>query len=96
MVSFLRPNFNLTSARVYRVKVDFARFGRSHFVLFGCLIVSAEDMVSAADTKGITMKLAIIQAAIMAALFLIAAAVSYHSGYVGGRVDEAMETEVAE
>lgn len=41
------------------------------------------------------MKLAIIQAAIMAALFLIAAAVSYHSGYVGGRVDEAMETEVA-
>ena len=53
-------------------------------------------MVSAAITKGITMKLAIIQAAIMAALFLIAAAVSYHSGYVGGRVDEAMETEVAE
>ena len=52
-------------------------------------------MVSAADTKGITMKLAIIQAAVMAALFLIAAAVSYHSGYVGGRVDGAMETEVA-
>ena len=44
-------------------------------------------MVYAADTKGITMKLAIIQAAIMAALFLIAAAVSYHSGYVGGRID---------
>ena len=65
-------------------------------MLFGCLIVSAEDMVSAADTKGITMKLAIIQAAIMAALFLIAAAVSYHSGYVGGRVDEATETEGAE
>ena len=42
------------------------------------------------------MKLAIIQAAIMAAFFLIAAAVSYHSGYVSGRVDEAMETEVAE
>ena len=42
------------------------------------------------------MNLAIIQAAIMAALFLIAAAVSYHSGYVGGRVDGAMETEVAE
>ena len=37
----------------------------------------------------------LIQAAIMAALFLIAAAVSYHSGYVGGRVDRAMETEVA-
>ena len=52
-------------------------------------------MVSAADTKGITMKLAIIQAAVMAALFLIAAAVSYHSGYVGGRVDEAMESGVA-
>ena len=33
------------------------------------------------------MKLAIIQAAIMAALFLIAAVVSYHYGYVGGRVD---------
>ena len=41
------------------------------------------------------MKLAIIQAAIMAALFLIAAAVSYHSGFVGGRVDGAMDTEVA-
>ena len=33
------------------------------------------------------MKLAIIQAAVLAAMFLIAAAVSYHSGYVGGRVD---------
>ena len=33
------------------------------------------------------MKLAIIQAAVMAALFLIAAAVCYHCGYVGGRVD---------
>ena len=49
------------------------------------------------------MKLAIIQAAIMAALFLIAAAVSYHSGYVGGRIDGESErssaiwtTEVAE
>ena len=31
----------------------------------------------------------------MAALFLIAAAVSYHSGYIGGRVDGAMETELA-
>ena len=51
------------------------------------------DMVSATDTKGITMKLAIIQAAALAAMFLIAAAVSYHSGYVGGRVDGA--TEVA-
>ena len=30
------------------------------------------------------MKLAIIQAAVLAAMFLIAAAVSYHSGYVGG------------
>ena len=41
------------------------------------------------------MKLAIIQAAALAAMFLIAAAVSYHSGYVGGKVDGAMETEVA-
>ena len=41
------------------------------------------------------MKLAIIQTAALAAMFLIAAAVSYHSGYVGGRVDEATETEVA-
>ena len=65
-------------------------------MIFGDLLVSAADMVSAADTKGITMKLAIIQAAALAAMFLIAAAVSYHSGYVGGRVDEAMETEVAE
>ena len=40
------------------------------------------------------MRLAIIQAALLAAMFLIAAAVSYHSGYVGGRVDEATETEV--
>ena len=37
------------------------------------------------------MKLAIIQAAALAAMFLIAAAVSYHSGYVGGRVDEEAE-----
>ena len=29
-------------------------------------------------------------------LAIIQAAVSYHSGYVGGRVDGAMETEVAE
>ena len=40
------------------------------------------------------MRLATIQAAVLAAMFLIAAAVSYHSGYVGGRVDGAMETEV--
>ena len=40
-----------------------------------------------AKEKENAMKLAIIQAAVMAALFLIAAAVSYHSGYVGGRVD---------
>ena len=49
---------------------------------------------SGVKTKGKTMKLAIIQAAALAAMFLIAAAVSYHSGYVGGRVDGAMETEV--
>ena len=49
---------------------------------------------SGVKTKGKTMKLAIIQAAELAAMFLIAAAVSYHSGYVGGRVDGAMETEV--
>ena len=65
-------------------------------MFFGDLLVSASGHgVRGKDTKGITMKLAIIQAAIMAALFLIAAAVSYHSGYVGGRVDGAMETEVA-
>ena len=40
-----------------------------------------------AKGKENAMKLAIIQAAVMAALFLIAAAVSYHCGYVGGRVD---------
>ena len=50
---------------------------------------------SGVKTKGNTMKLAIIQAAVLAAMFLIAAAVSYHIGYVGGRVDGAMETEVA-
>ena len=49
---------------------------------------------SGVKTKGKTMKMAIIQAAALAAMFLIAAAVSYHSGYVGGRVDGAMETEV--
>ena len=49
---------------------------------------------SGVKTKGKTMKLAIIQTAALAAMFLIAAAVSYHSGYVGGRVDGAMETEV--
>ena len=42
------------------------------------------------------MRLAIIQAAVLAAMFLIAAAVSYHSGYVGGWADGAMETEVAQ
>ena len=35
------------------------------------------------------MKLAIIEAIVLAAMFFIAAAVSYNSGYVGGRVDEA-------
>ena len=48
-----------------------------------------------AKRKGNAMRLAIIQAAALAAMFLIAAAVSYHSGYVGGRVDEAMESGVA-
>ena len=46
-------------------------------------------------TKGKTIKLSIIQAAVIAALFLIAAAVSYHSGYVGGRVDEEAERSSA-
>ena len=41
------------------------------------------------------MKLAIIEAAILAVMFLIAAAVSYNSGYVGGRVDEAAERSSA-
>ena len=37
------------------------------------------------------MKLAIIEAIALAVMFIIAAAVSYNSGYVGGRVDEAAE-----
>ena len=41
------------------------------------------------------MRLAIIQAAVLAAMFLIAAAVSYHSGYVGGRVDGEAERSSA-
>ena len=41
------------------------------------------------------MKLAIIEAIGLAAMFIIAAAVSYNSGYVDGRVDGATETEVA-
>ena len=41
------------------------------------------------------MKLAIIQTAALAAMFLIAAAVSYHSGYVGGRVDGEAERSSA-
>ena len=41
------------------------------------------------------MRLAIIQAAVLAAMFLIAAAVSYHSGYVGGRVDGEAERSAA-
>ena len=41
------------------------------------------------------MKLAIIQAAALAAMFLIAPAVSYHSGYVGGRVDGEAELSSA-
>lgn len=41
------------------------------------------------------MKQAVFLAAFFAALFLFAAAVSYHCGYVGGRVDGAMETWVA-
>ena len=41
------------------------------------------------------MRLAIIQAALLAAMFLIAAAVSYHSGYVGGRVDGEAERSSA-
>ena len=41
------------------------------------------------------MRLAIIQAAVLAAMFLITAAVSYHSGYVGGRVDGEAERSSA-
>ena len=41
------------------------------------------------------MKLAIIEAIGLAAMFIIAAAVSYNSGYVGGRVDEAAERSAA-
>ena len=41
------------------------------------------------------MKQAVFLAAFFAALFLFAAAVCYHCGYVGGRVDGAMETGVA-
>ena len=41
------------------------------------------------------MKLAIIEAIGLAAMFIIAAAVSYNSGYVGGRVDEAANIGLA-
>ena len=41
------------------------------------------------------MRLAIIQAAVLAAMFLITAAVSSHSGYVGGRVDGEAERRSA-
>ena len=41
------------------------------------------------------MKLAIIEAIALAAMFIIAAAVSYNSGYVGGRVDEEAERSSA-
>ena len=41
------------------------------------------------------MKLAIIEAAILAVMFLIAAAVSYNSGYVGGMVDGEAERSSA-
>ena len=83
----------MTLPLIYKGIIHFRSGARKQILFFGDLLVSAKDMVSAADTKGITMKLAIIQAAALAAMFLIAAAVSYHSGYVGGRVDGA--TEVA-
>ena len=41
------------------------------------------------------MKLAIIEAIGLAAMFIIAAAVSYNSGYVGGRVDGLAEQSSA-
>ena len=41
------------------------------------------------------MKLAIIEAIGLAAMFIIAAAVSYNSGSVGGRVDEAANIGLA-
>ena len=41
------------------------------------------------------MKLAIIEAIGLAAMFIVAAAVSYNSGYVGGRVDEAANIGLA-
>ena len=41
------------------------------------------------------MKLAIIEAIALAAMFFIAAAVSYNSGYVGGRVDGAADIGLA-
>lgn len=41
------------------------------------------------------MKLAIIEAIGLAAMFIIAAAVSYNSGYVGGRVDGEAEQNSA-
>ena len=45
--------------------------------------------------KAIKMKLAIIEAIVLAAMFFIAAAVSYNSGYVGGRVDGESERSSA-
>ena len=41
------------------------------------------------------MKLAIIEAIGLAAMFFIAAAVSSNNGYVGGRVDEAANIDLA-
>ena len=86
----------MTLPLIYKGIIHFRSGARKQILFFGDLLVSASGHgVRGKDTKGITMKLAIIQAAVLAAMFLIAAAVSYHSGYVGGRVDGATETEVA-
>ena len=45
--------------------------------------------------KAIKMKLAIIEAIGLAAMFIIAAAVSYNNGYDGGRVDGLAEQNSA-
>ena len=76
----------MTLPLIYKGIVHFRSGARKQILFFGDLLVSASGHgVRGKDSKGITMKLAIIQAA-----------VSYHGGYVGGRVDGAMETEVAE
>ena len=59
----------------------------------------SDEVIASPSSAGIKepkkMKLAIIEAIGLAAMFFIAAAVSYNSGYVGGRVDGLAEQNSA-